>query len=116
MNEPLDDIFKTEKEPSIEAIEARRLQITFEWIMSFSILFWAISLAQHFGNYIPIILKGILMIGLTTTFISTVLSLLFALFEYKNFSYYTRFYHLWLLLMSFINAVTILIALWFTVA
>lgn len=113
MNEPLDDIFKIEKPLSIEAQERQRLRVIFEWIMSFSLLFWAISLVQHFGNNWIIILKGILLIGLLTTLVSTILSLTFALFEYKDFDYYARFYHLWLLLMSFINGFSILFSLWF---
>ncbi|MFT6148540.1 MAG: ABC-type phosphate/phosphonate transport system permease subunit [Saprospiraceae bacterium] len=111
-NQPLDDIFK-EEEISIETTEVKRLRVTFEWIISFSVLFWGISLVQHFGSDWVVMLKGILLIGLFTTLISTVLSLVFALFEYKNFSFLTRFYHLWLLLMSFSNGLTILIALWF---
>ena len=112
MIEPLDDIFKRD-EISIESIEAKRLRVTFEWIISFSVLFWGISLVQRFGSDWMIMLKGILLIGLFTTLLSTILSLIFALFEYKDFSFLTRFYHLWLLLMSFINGVTILIAIWF---
>lgn len=111
MNEPLDDIFKQEKSLSIEETERRRLLITFEWIMSFSVLFWAIGLVQRFGNDWSIVIKGILLIGLFTTLVSSILSLLFAFFEYKDFDYYTRFYHLWLLLMSLINGLTILLSL-----
>lgn len=112
MIEPLDDIFK-ESEISVETAEAKRLRVTFEWVVSFSTLFWGISLAQRFGGDWLILLKGILLIGFFTTLISTVLSLVFALFEYKNFDYYTRFQHLWLLMMSFVNGSTILIAIWF---
>jgi hypothetical protein len=111
-NRPLDDIFR-ESEISIETTEAKRLRVTFEWVISFSILFWGISLVERFGNNWVLMLKGILLIGIATTLMSTVLSLLFALFDYKDFSFYTRFYHLWLLLMSFINGFTILIAIWF---
>ncbi|MGB1121866.1 MAG: hypothetical protein ACPG3Z_07705 [Saprospiraceae bacterium] len=111
MNEPLDDIFKQEKSLSIEETERRRLLITFEWIMSFSVLFWAIGLVQRFGNDWSIVIKGILLIGLFTTLVSSILSLLFAFFEYKDFDYYARFYHLWLLLMSLINGLTILLSL-----
>ena len=82
-------------------------------MLIFSVLFWGISLVHRFGNDWIVMLKGILLIGLFTTLISTVLSLIFALFEYKDFSFLSRFYHLWLLLMSFINGMTILIALWF---
>lgn len=111
MNEPLDDIFKQEKSLSIEEVERNRLRVAFEWIMSFSVLFWAISLIQHFGNNWSIVIKGILIIGLFTTLVSSILSLVLAFFEYKNFDYYARFYHLWLLLMSLINGLTILFSL-----
>lgn len=111
MNQPLDDIFKKEKPISVEETERKRLLVTFEWIMSFSVLFWAIALIQRFGNDWSIVLKGILLIGLFTTLVSSILSLVLAFFEYKNFDYYARFYHLWLLLMSFINGLTILFSL-----
>ena len=111
MKEPLDDIFKKEKPLSIEEMERKRLRIIFEWIMSFSVLFWAIGLIQRFGNDWSILIKGILLIGLFTTLVSSILSLVLAFFEYKNFDYYTRFYHLWLILMSFINGLTILLSL-----
>lgn len=113
MIEPLDDIFQQEKKISIEEIERRKLKVVFEWIISFSILFWAIGLAQRFGDNWMIIIKGILLIGLCTTLTSTILSLGAAFFEYKKFDYYTRFKHLWLLLMSFINGFSILLSLWF---
>ena len=87
------------------------MRVVFEWIMSFSILFWAIGLIQHFGNNWSIVVKGVLLIGLFTTLVSSVLSLVLAFFEYKGFDYYARFYHLWLLLMSFINGLTILFSL-----
>jgi|GEM_PF-2668910 hypothetical protein len=112
MLEPLDDIFN-ETEISIETTEVKRLRVTFEWVISFSVLFWGISLVHRFGSDWIIMMKGILLIGIATTLMSTVFSLLFALFEYKGFLFYTRFYHLWLLFMSFINGFTILIALWF---
>lgn len=111
MNEPLDDIFKKEKPLSVEAQERQRLKVIFEWIMSFSVLFWAIALIQRFGNDWSILIKGILLIGLFTTLVSSILSLVLAFFEYKNFDYYARFYHLWLLLMSFLNGLTILFSL-----
>lgn len=111
MQEPLDDIFKQEKPLSIEEMERRRLRIIFEWIMSFSVLFWAIGLIQRFGNDWSIVMKGVLLIGLFTTLVSSILSLVLAFFEYKNFDYYARFYHLWLLLMSLINGLTILLSL-----
>lgn len=111
MQKPLDDIFKQEKSLSIEIQERQRLKVIFEWIMSFSVLFWAISLIQHFGNDWVILIKGVLLIGLFTTLVSSVLSLVLAFFEYKNFDYYARFYHLWLILMSFINGLTILLSL-----
>lgn len=113
MKTPLDDLFEEEKPLSIEAKEAARLRVIFEWIMSFSILFWTICLVIRFGNDLQIVLKGILLIGLTITFASAALSLLFAFFEYKNFSYYERFYHWWLILMSFINGFSILLSLFF---
>lgn len=112
MIEPLDDIFK-DTEISIETTEAKRLRVTFEWIISFSVVFWGISLVHRFGSNWLILMKGILLIGFFTTLASTVLSLVFALFDYKDFDYYTRFQHLWLLMMSFINGFTILIAIWF---
>ena len=111
-NQPLDDIFKEDK-ISIETTEAKRLRVTFEWIISFSVVFWGISLVHRFGSNWLILMKGILLIGFFTTLASTVLSLVFALFDYKDFDYYTRFQHLWLLMMSFINGFTILIAIWF---
>ncbi len=109
---PLDDIFKEETPPSIQKIEEKRLRVFFEWILSFSIIFWAIAIVNQFGNNLTILLKSILLIGITTITISAILSLVLALFEYKNFSFYTRFYHLWLLMMSLINGITILISLY----
>lgn len=111
MQEPLDDIFEQENLTTIEESERKRLRIVFEWIMSFSVLLWAIALIQRFGNDLSIIVKGILMIGLATTLISSILSLILAFFKYKNFDYYSRFYHWWLLLMSFTNGLTIPISL-----
>jgi hypothetical protein len=111
MQEPLDDIFKQENPTSIEEIERKRLRIIFEWVMSFSVLFWAIALIQRFGNDLSIIIKGVLIIGLITTVTSSILSLIFAAFEYKDFDYFSRFYHWWLLLMSLINGLTMLFSL-----
>lgn len=110
---PLDDIFQENNQPTVQEIEEKRLRIAFEWIVSFSVVFWAIAIVNHFGNDISILLKSILLIGITTVTISAILSLIFAFFEYKNFSFYVRFYHWWLLIMSLINGTTILVALYF---
>lgn len=109
---PLDDIFKIESAPTIQQKEEKRLRIIFEWIQSFSILFWSIIIVNHFGNDISILLKGVLLIGFIIIVSSAILSLLLALFEYKDFSFYTRFYHLWLLIVSLINGATIFISLY----
>lgn len=115
MIEPLDEIFKIEENTSIEEIERRKLKTIFEWVVSFSVLFWAISLILHFGNDWIIIIKGVLLIGLVIISISTILSFGLAFFEYKTFDYYTRFQHFWLLLMSFMNGFSILLSLWFII-
>lgn len=112
---PLDDIFKEEEKPSIQQIEEKRLRVIFEWIVSFSVVFWSIAIVNHFGNDISILLKGILLIGIVTVIISSLFSLVFAFIEYKDFSFYTRFYHLWLLIMSSISCITIFISLYFIV-
>lgn len=109
---PLDDIFKEEEKPSTQKIEEKRLRVIFEWIVSFSVIFWAIAIVNKFGNDLTLLLKSILLIGFATVLISAILSLILALFEYKKFSFYTRFYHLWLLMMSLINGITILISLY----
>jgi hypothetical protein len=110
---PLDDIFREDDKPTIQQIEEKRLRVAFEWVMSFSVLVWAIAIVSHFGNDISLLLKGVLLIGLSTIIVSSILSLCLAFFDYKNFSFYTRFYHLWLLLMILINGGTSLAALYF---
>ncbi len=111
MNEPLDDIFYSKKPLSAEEIRQQQLKVIFEWIMSFSVLFWAIGLTHRFGNDWTIILKGVLLIGLFTTLTSFILSFILMYFKYKRLIYCSQFHYWWLLLMSFMNGLSILMSL-----
>jgi len=105
MNTPLDDIFQQEKPISIEVLKQQQLQVVFEWITSFSVLFWAIALVEYFKTDWILVLKGVLLIGLFVVLVSTILSLILIAFRYKGF------YHLWLLSMSTFNGLTILFSI-----
>ena len=115
MNQPLDDIFKQEKPISTNELEQQRLRVIFEWIISFSVLFWAISLTQHFKTNWIFVIKGVLLIGFIILIMSTVLSLVITALKSNVFNHYNRFDYLWLLLMSIFNGFSILISLLFII-
>ena len=110
MQDPLDDIFKKDTS-SIEEQERKRLQKNFTWIVSIGVLFIIISLMQHFEYNYSVVATGVAVISLSIIILSLFLSFLLAFFEYKDFDYYTRFYHLFLLLMTYIHGLTIPISL-----
>ena len=81
---PLDDIFQIENKPTIQQKKEKQLRTIFEWIVSFSIIFWSIAIVANFGNDILFLLKSILVIGFSIIVISALLSLILALFDYNN--------------------------------
>ena len=66
---------------------------------------------QHFKYNYSAVAISVIIISLSIIILSLFLSFLLAFFEYKNFDYSTRFYHLWLLMMTYIHGLTIPISL-----